>query len=76
VVFPSLTFIGEVLPCLDWFTFDGRSPVDHMDTTFHLHILLTLLQRLDEKLPVISPDQACLEKNTALHIMWFKVLLK
>lgn len=59
----AYTFIVEVLPPLARLPLDGRPAVDHVHTALHLHILLALLEWLDEKLPVISPDQTCLEKE-------------
>lgn len=58
----SPTFIVEVLLSLACLPFDGRPAVYHMDSPLHFHILLALLERLDEKLPIISPDETCLEK--------------
>lgn len=34
-----------------------------MHTPLHFHVLLALFKRLNEKLPSISPDQTCLEKE-------------
>lgn len=61
--FSSPTFIVEVLPPLARLPFDGWPAVDHVDTPLHFHVLLALLEGLDEKLPIISPDQTCLEKE-------------
>jgi len=61
--FSPPTFIVEVLPPLARLPLDGRPAVDHVDTALHFHVLLALLKGLDEKLPVISPDQTCLEKE-------------
>lgn len=57
------TFIVEVLPFLARLLFDGQPAVHHVDPPLHFHILLALLQGLDEKLPIISPDQTWLEKK-------------
>lgn len=59
----SPTFIAEVLPSLARLLFDGRPAVHHVDPPLHFHILLAFLQGLDEKLPIISPDQTWLEKK-------------
>ena len=53
----------EVLLFLARLSLDGRPAVHHVDTPLHLHVLLAFLQGLDEKLPVISPDQTCLKKK-------------
>lgn len=59
----SPTFIVEVLPLLARLLLDGRPAVHHMHTPLHFHVLFALLERLNEKLPSISPDQTCLEKE-------------
>lgn len=51
------TFIVEVLLFLARLLFDGQPAVHHMDPPLHFHILLALLEGLNEKLPIISPDQ-------------------
>lgn len=53
----------EVLPPLARLPLDGRPAVDHVHTPLHFHVLLALLEGLDEKLPIISPNQTCLEKE-------------
>lgn len=63
----SPTFIAEVLPLLARLLFDGRPAVYHVDPPLHFHILLAFLQGLDEKLPIISPDQTWLEKKTVSY---------
>lgn len=63
---PSLpTFIVQVFPSLACLLLYGWSAVDHMDTPLHFHILLAFLKGFNEKLPIISPDQACLEKESS-----------
>lgn len=59
------TFIVEVFPSLACLLLYGWSAVDHMDTPLHFHILLAFLKGFNEKLPIISPDQACLEKESS-----------
>lgn len=57
------TFVVEVLPLLARFPLDGRPAVHHVNTPLHFHVLLAFLEGLNEKLSIISPDQACLEKR-------------